>query len=176
MPNRWNEGRVFTAQRSCKKVPPSMLMKPNYRPNWGLLLAGVLLATAARADDAIIGYVKTAQGQAMVLEAGKLVLAAPGTPIHLDNVLRTGKDGSMGVTFKDNTILSLGPDTELVVDTYVYQPAKDELSLGARMAKGSLNYVSGVIAKLKPEAVMIRTPSGNIGVRGTHFVLSVVED
>ena len=135
-----------------------------------------LVATAALAEEPAIGYVKTSVGEASVIADGHTVAAAPGTPVFQNNVLKTGKNGSLGLTLKDNTILSLGPDTELVLDDYLYAPAKDALKLGSHMSKGTLNYVSGVIAKLKPEAVVIRTPSGNIGVRGTHFVLSVVED
>ena len=81
----------------------------------------------------------------------------------------------MGVTFKDETVMSFGPDTEFVVDEYLYVPAQAKLKLGSKLAKGSLNYVSGVISKLQPDAVTVRTPSGTIGVRGTQFVVKVEE-
>jgi hypothetical protein len=81
----------------------------------------------------------------------------------------------MGVTFKDETVMSFGPDTEFVVDEYLYAPAQGKLKLGSKLAKGSLNYVSGVISKLQPDAVTVRTPSGTIGVRGTQFVVKVEE-
>lgn len=140
-----------------------------------LVLAAVLLISArvSWAQDSVIGYVKTVEGDATVVVAGNVVKALPGTPVQLGDVLKTGKQGSMGVTFRDNTIMSLGPDTEMTVDEYLYSPSKGDLKLGAAMTKGSLNYVSGVIAKLKPEAVSIRTPTGIIGVRGTHFLAKV---
>jgi len=50
------------------------------------------------------------------------------------------------------------------------------LKLGATMAKGTLAYLSGAIAKIKPDAVSVKTPTGTIGVRGTHFVLKVEEE
>jgi hypothetical protein len=71
--------------------------------------------------------------------------------------------------------MSFGPDTEFVVDEYLYAPVQGKLRLGSKLAKGSLNYVSGVIAKLQPDAVTVRTPSGTIGVRGTQFVVKVEE-
>jgi hypothetical protein len=49
------------------------------------------------------------------------------------------------------------------------------LKLSTRLSRGSLNYVSGVIAKLKPTAVTVKTPTGIIGVRGTQFVAKVEE-
>jgi len=88
-------------------------------------------------------------------------------------VLRTGPKGSMGVTFKDNTVMSFGPDTEVTVDEYLYAPGKGDLKFGASMTKGSLNMVSGVIAKLKPEAAGLKTPTGTIGIRGTHIAVKV---
>ena len=141
-----------------------------------LLSACLLTLNASQAEEAAIGYVKTSEGDATVLASGRSTKAVPGTPIQQGNVLKTGKTGSMGVTFKDNTIMSLGHDTELSVDEYLYAPAKGELKLGARMVKGTLNYASGVIAKLKPEAIALNTPTGNIGVRGTHFLVLVGED
>jgi len=144
--------------------------------NFAWAAALLLATTAALADDTIIGYVKTAQGDASVVAAGMTIKAEPGTPVKTTNVLKTGPQGSLGITLKDNTLLSIGPDTELVVDDYVYNPAQDELKLVASLRQGSLNYVSGVIARLKPAAVSVRTPTGTIGVRGTHFVAKVVPE
>ncbi len=144
-----------------------------------LLMGGVIavgMAGSVVADDSIIGFVKTAEGEASVLLAGKTVKAVPGTPVQRSAILRTGKPGSLGVTLKDNTMLSIGPDTELIIDEFLYAPAKGDFKLGVNMRKGSLNYVSGMIAKLKPEVVTVRTPTGNIGVRGTHFVVAVAEE
>jgi hypothetical protein len=130
-------------------------------------------AVWAQADA--IGYVKTVQGGASVSVGGRAQPAQPGTPLYVGAVLRTDKDGSLGVTFKDNTIMSLGPDTEITVDEYLFSPGSGELKLGANMLRGTLNYISGLIAKLKPEAVSLKTPKGIIGVRGTHFLAKVEE-
>jgi len=79
----------------------------------------------------------------------------------------------MGVTFKDNTVMSFGPDTELTVDEYLYAPGKGQLKFSTSLLKGSLQVVSGVIAKLKPQSVTMKTPTGIIGVRGTRFLVKV---
>ena len=137
----------------------------------------MLVATQAQAADGdAIGYVKTVSGQALVITAGQSVKAQPGTAVWLGSNLKTGAAASMGVTFKDDTVMSFGPETELTVDEYLYAPAQDQLKLGARLGKGTLNYLSGVIAKLKPDAVQIKTPTGIIGVRGTRFVVTVEEE
>lgn len=139
-------------------------------------LAAFWLAGSAGAQEAAIGYVKNVSGEASVTTAGKSAKAAVGTPVQQGSVLRTGPKSSLGVVFKDETVMSFGPDTELSVDEYLYQPGQGKLKLGSKLAKGSLNYVSGVIAKLQPEAVSVATPAGIIGVRGTHFAVRVEEE
>ena len=122
-----------------------------------------------------VGYVKTVTGEAWVNTAGQRLSAQPGTAVLLGSLLKTAKGATMGVAFKDNTLMSFGPDTELTVDEFVYAPAQGQLLLGTRLSRGSLNYVSGVIAKLRPDAVTVKTPAGIIGVRGTQFVARVEE-
>ena len=112
-------------------------------------------------------------GEASVTTGKSKVVAQLGTPLFQGSQLKTGPKSSMGVTFKDDTVMSFGSDTELTVDEYLYAPAQGKLKLGAQMAKGSMNYVSGVIAKLQPDAVSVKTPTGTIGVRGTQFVVMV---
>lgn len=131
------------------------------------------LSTSAVA--APIGYVKTISGETSVTTAGTTVKGAAGTPVHLGSVLKTGANASMGVTFKDETVMSFGPNTILTVEEYLYAPSQGKLKMGSKLAKGSMNYVSGVIAKLKPEAVSVSTPVGTIGVRGTQFLVHVEE-
>ncbi len=120
-----------------------------------------------------VGYVKTVSGEASVTTAGQRVVAQPGTAVLLGSQLKTAKGAAMGIAFKDNTLMSFGPDTELTVDEFVYAPAQGQLLLGTRLTRGSLNYVSGIIAKLRPDAVTVKTPAGIIGVRGTQFVARV---
>lgn len=126
-------------------------------------------AGLVHADTDAIGYVKKLTGEAWVSTAGQDVQAKLGTPVYLGSVLKTSKTGSMGVTFKDNTRMAFGPDTLMTVDEYLYAPAQGNLKLSTSFSKGTLNYVSGLIAKLQPDAVSVKTPGGTIGVRGTQF-------
>lgn len=129
--------------------------------------------SVALAQDSVIGYIKTVQPDAAIIVGGKTLKALPGMPVQTGYVLKTGAQGSMGVTFRDNTMMSFGPDTEIVVDDYLYAPGKGDLKLAATMTRGTLQYISGVIARLKPEAVTVKTPVGIIGVRGTRYVALV---
>lgn len=139
------------------------------------IMVGILMLMAVSPAWAqeTIGFVKTVSGKAAVIDAGNQINAQAGTPIKMGNTLKTGPEGAMGVTFKDNTVMSFGPDTELTVDEYLYAPEKNRLKFGTSMSKGSLQVVSGVIAKLKPQSVTMKTPTGIIGVRGTRFLVKV---
>ena len=128
---------------------------------------------AAQATGVPIGFVKTVSGQAEVVTGAQTQPAAVGTPVHLGSVLRTGARSSMGVTLRDETVMSFGPNTELTVDEFVYAPAQRDGRLSTRLARGTLNYVSGAIARQRPDNVQVRTPTGTIGIRGTHFVVEV---
>jgi hypothetical protein len=143
----------------------------------GLAIALLTVAAALHgpclAQAQPIGYVKTVSGDAWVTDAGQQVKAVAGTPVQLGSRLRTATGASLGITLKDNTLLSFGPDTELVLDEFAYEPAKGQLGLVASLARGTLSYISGVIAKLRPEAVSVKTPAGLIGVRGTEFAVRV---
>lgn len=132
-----------------------------------------LVSLGARADDVPIGYVKTLTGDAFIISGDSQQAARVGSAVRRGDRIRTLADGSLGLTLKDNTMMSLGPDTEIGVDEYLYAPARNELRLGARIVRGTLQFVSGIIAKLKPEAVTIATPTATIGVRGTRFLVKV---
>lgn len=137
-----------------------------------VLTLTVMAASSAWCQEPI-GYIKTASGDTAVIDAGKRIQAQVGTPINMGNTLKTGPDGTLGVTFKDNTVMSFGPDTELTVDEYLYAPGKDRLKFGTSMTKGSLQVISGVIAKLKPQSVTMKTPTATLGMRGTHYLVKV---
>ena len=139
-----------------------------------ILICFMLLTTGVWAEELPpIGYIKNLTGEATVTTNGDIISAKVDTPIYQNSVLNTHAQSSLGITLKDATVISLGPETEFAIDEFVYVPAQNKLKLSCRLTKGSLNYISGIIAKLQPDAVTVTTPSGNIGVRGTKFVVKV---
>jgi len=120
-----------------------------------------------------IGYVMKVDGEASVVVDGTAQPAKVGMPVFVNSSIKTGANGSLGVTLEDNTVMSFGPNSQLSFDAFAYEPSEQNLKLSAKITHGTLNYISGVIAKLKPEAVEINTPTGTIGVRGTHFLVKV---
>jgi len=136
---------------------------------WLLLAAAPLSAQAPPAA----GRVKAAVGAASIVRNGQAVPAAVGEVVYASDVLRTGRDGQLAVMLKDESRLSIGPDSELALATFAYAPAENQLALVVRLTRGALAFVSGRIAKLMPESVRLETPTSVIGVRGTHALVKV---
>src|SRR5688500_12555728 len=101
------------------------------------------------------GRIKTVSGTAFIVRGGKAITATPGQPVFASDNLRTGADGKLGVTLKDDTRLSLGPASELRVERFVYAPEAGGLSMVIKFMRGAAAYVSGRIAKLAPDAVRL---------------------
>lgn len=139
-------------------------------PHTLLIMLGLSGPATASPQDPI-GFIKTVAGEVIITGKAGPLAAVPGNSVELGDVIRTREDGRIGLTLKDDTVLSLGPNSELSVDEFLYAPARDELGLGARLGSGTLQFISGVIARLKPESVSITTPTATIGVRGTRFVV-----
>lgn len=131
-------------------------------------------ASGAVAQDSV-GRLKTVEGEAFVVRDEARAAAEVGAPVALGDRIVTGSDGAVGVTFKDNTMVSVGPDTDYAIDAFVFQPRENKLAFVSRVSKGTLHFVSGTIAKLAPDKVKVATPTGTIGVRGTRFVVKVAE-
>ncbi len=140
-----------------------------------VLCALVLLAAPAggSAQPAVpaAGRIKVATGTVALVRGGQALTAAAGAEVLESDVLRTGPDGRLSVMLKDESRVALGPNSELALTRFAYNPSDAQLGLGLRLARGVLSYVSGLIAKLAPEAVKLETPTSIIGVRGTHLLL-----
>ena len=76
-----------------------------------------------------------------------------------------------GITLKDDTRVSLGPNSEIDLSEFKFSPAEGELGLVMKLLRGVAAFVTGRIGQLRPDAVRIETPATIIGVRGTHFVI-----
>ena len=127
----------------------------------------------AQSAGASIGYVKTLAGDASIVRGGQRSAAEVGRPLYEKDVLETGKNGALGATLKDNTLLSLGPNSSLALESYLLKPDREAYSLVTRITRGTVQYVSGLIAKLSPNSVQIKTPVATLGVRGTRLLVRV---
>jgi hypothetical protein len=140
-----------------------------------LALVVATASVSAQAQNGEAGRIKVSSGSAFIVRGGALLPAQAGQVIFEADGLRTGADGRLGVTLKDDTRISLGPASEVRVDQFVYAPAEARLGLVLKVVRGVMAYVSGRIAKLSPDAIRLETPAAVVGVRGTTLALRVPE-
>ena len=147
-------------------------MKPSaFRP----LLTTLLLLGLAAPAWADIGQIKTRKGQVTVQRQGQELPAEIGMRLEAADTLKTGADGAVGITMRDNSLLSAGPNSMLSLERFEFDGATSQGRFDAQLQRGTLAVVSGRIAKQSPQAMTVRTPSAQLGVRGTDFVVAAGE-
>ncbi len=138
-----------------------------------VVLSLMLFAGLALAEGLPSGSVKTVQGEVFAERQGKVLPLVKGVRIFAEDLLVTGPDGSLGIVLRDNTIFSMGPNSRLSLDEFVFAPVEGDFSLLVSMIKGTFVYISGIIAKLSPESIHLETPVGVVAVRGTRFAAKI---
>ena len=139
-----------------------------------VLLAAVL-GLAAPAIAADIGIVKVSKGAVQLQRGADKLPVKVGTAVQTSDVILTGADGSAGITFTDNSLVSVGPNSVFAIDKYRFDSTTHAGEFEGNLRQGRLAAVSGKMVKQSPEAMKIRTPSAIMGVRGTEFVVQVDE-
>ena len=139
-----------------------------------LITCIALMGWQARAADDQIGQIKVASGNSVLIKRGEERLpAVPGTPLFESDVIITGDGSAVGMTFIDNSRLSIGPNSELELKIYAFdRPGADD-EFVAKLNDGSLSATSGDMVKRKPLSMRVEMPTATLGVRGTEFAVRV---
>ena len=138
-----------------------------------ILVAALGFAGTAMAAD--IGLIKVAKGSVQIQRGAAKIPASVGTGLQAADVVVTGTDGSAGITFTDNSLVSIGPNSVFAIDKYRFDTTTHAGEFEGSLRKGRLAAASGKMVKQSPESMKIRTPSAIMGVRGTDFVVQVDE-
>ena len=147
------------------------------------LLAGACLLIPVRAQTAAVpttapatavGVVKRSQGEVSIERAGQRQPAAAGTAVMTGDTLRTGPGGAAGITLRDDTLMTLGPDSELVINSFAFDATTHDGTLLTSLWQGTLHMITGLIAKKTPERVNVQTRTVVLGARGTEFIVETL--
>lgn len=162
-------------QRAGSVAEPSSVRLTRWPSMLGLaaMLALCLPHLVAHAQDAAIGVVVKLTGAASAIRPDGNVDLALGDPIYVGDRLETERDSTLGVTLKDNSLLSLGPSSAFELTSFVLDPVGGDFAMGGRIINGSMALTTGEIGKIAPENVEFETPFGVIGIRGTRFAVTV---
>ena len=136
-------------------------------------IAAVLLGVATWATASDVGEIKVAKGDAYLERGDARLPVKVGMPVQQSDKVVTGADGTVGITFADNSLLSVGPDSVLAIDRYVFDSTTYAGQFDSTLSKGTLAVISGKLVKQSPDAMRVHTPSAIMGVRGTEFLVKV---
>jgi len=156
---------------SCK-VEVSDFMNSCYRTLLALVGFLIALTASARAD---IGQIKNVSGEVFLLRQAVQLPAKPGDLVQQSDVLITGANGAVGVTFIDSSRLSAGPNSRVELKQFRFDPTTHDGEFVTDVQRGTLAVVSGQLAKRSPDAMKVKTPTTILGVRGTTFAVKVEE-
>lgn len=123
----------------------------------------------------VAGVVKTSRGSVSAERATQSVALSPGASVSEGDRIVTGGDGYVGITMRDDTLLTLGPNASLKLDKYAFDPKTHEGGFLGSLGKGVLSVVTGLLPRHKPEQFAVRTRISTMGVRGTEFVIDASE-
>jgi len=132
--------------------------------------AALLLAPApAAAQRQQAGVTAAVRGTVELAErpgaVGRLVTS--GEPVFLGNAIKSGADSGLQLMLLDETTFTIGPNSEVTIDEFVYDPRSSAGKVTASVAKGVFRFVTGKVAQQNPTNMTVRLPTGNIGIRGT---------
>ena len=138
--------------------------------------AGQIAAAGTTPGIESIGRVETISGRVFAVRAdGSRVELALGSRLYDGDILETGADGAVGVVLADETSLAMGPEGRMVLDEMIYDPSTQEGKMSISVVKGVYTIVSGMVSKTDPNAMVVNTPVGSIGIRGTQLGLVIAD-
>ena len=156
----------------------------------GVFLSGQALSQNAPAQPAVqgasimpIGKVVTAAGSVSIEHVSAVVVQASlgqsgdakvGDSVYLGDVVSTGSDGRVGISFTDGTAFDLSPNARMVMNEFIYDPNSKSNSSLLSLTKGTFTFVAGKIAKSGD--MKVNTPVATMGIRGTTPRVEIADD
>ncbi len=142
---------------------------------WGLPLAlALVMGGAAASEGDWVAQIKKSQGVVAIERGTQHYEGAVGVRLKENDVIVTRGEASVGMIFNDNSMLSLGPNTEVVLQRYSYDPTTYLGAFDARVRRGSVVVTTGNIAGQAAGAMRILTPEAELQAgRASSYAVSV---
>ena len=139
-----------------------------------LLLAPAAAVAASVAAPLNIGIASAVRGAVKATApgaAGRVV--ETGKPVYSHDKVTTGPEGKLQILLMDQTSFTIGANSEMELDEFVFDPATNAGKVSAKIIKGAFRFVTGKVARRDPSSMQVATPVGTIGIRGTMTAGSV---
>ena len=131
-----------------------------------IFLIGANTANASTSE--FIGVIGAAIGDIKNQNNEKLI---NGSKIFYGDTIISEAQSNAQILFLDQTVLTLGEDTELTIDEFIYDPNSHEGSFVSNVKSGTVKFITGQISNKNPDNLEVKIPSGTLGARGTEFVV-----
>jgi len=116
-------------------------------------------------EKQLVGIVGAISG---TVKTGQRDLKA-GDKIYLNETIYAGEGSGTQILLLDQSTFTIGSDSEVVMDTFIFDPATNDGKIVASVKQGSLKVISGLISKKNPDSLTVEVPEGTLGSRGTEF-------
>ncbi|MEQ5775271.1 FecR domain-containing protein [Thalassospira sp. NFXS8] len=141
----------------------------------GLAVCALLVSPPAFARGEQAGVSAAVRGDVELAEAKGIVgtQVESGQPIYLGDYITSSPGSGMQILLMDETVFTIGPNSEIAIDDFVYDPANNQGHMSASITRGVVRVLTGKLAHNDPKTMKINLPVGSIGIRGTQFLVSV---
>ncbi|MGE4299707.1 MAG: FecR domain-containing protein [Desulfovibrionaceae bacterium] len=136
---------------------------------WSVAPRLAVAAGDAASSQAPVASVTRIQGAVRASLDGAVRTLAMGDALRLGETVLTGPQARLEVVFPDGSALTLGEETEFVVDAYLYDPDAGRGGALFALATGAFRVVTGRMTAMRGASLEVRTPRASIGIRGTDF-------
>ena len=137
----------------------------------GLGLAAMPLA--AQQTSGWVAQVKVSRGIVQIERGGQRYPAPVGLRLKENDIVLTEANGSVGLMFNDNSMLSMGPNAEVVLERYAYDSTTYLGAFDAFVKRGAVSLEAGNLANAAPESVRVKTPQAEIKGQARNFAVNV---
>jgi len=124
-----------------------------------------------QADE--IAVVKMVKGEVFSKNGEELVQLQEGSLLATDSTIITKNNALVTIIFKDASVLNLGENSLINLNSFVFSPQTDEYDFKLYFEKGDLVFESGKIGDRAPKDFELKTPQGIVSIRGTKFAIKV---
>lgn len=135
----------------------------------GFARPGFAQSAAPAQSGQPVGAARTVIGEASASLNGRSRPLATEDAILFDDLLRTGADSRLQVMFEDETDLTLGENANVLIDRYIYDPARGQGAILTHVLSGAFQFTTGAIQAIENRDVTVLTSHATMGVRGTRF-------
>ena len=133
----------------------------------------ILLIFVSLLDAKDIAFVKSVKGEVTAKDGSQQISVKQGDKLSESMIVHTKKDSSIVLIFNDDSVVSLGENSILVLKTYLFEPENKKFAFRLDLDKGTASFESGKIGRLSPESFVFKTPESTVAIRGTKFVVKV---